>query len=214
MITIHQYLDKYKIPLESRQLIIGTIHPHNHEDFLTPFFYGNQNSIWKILSDVFPNELGPEITLNGILQFLQNRKIAVSDTIRECYRKFPTALDEDLEPKLLNWELIEQLKVSSVRHILFTSGFGKNNAFKLFYKDMIGLKITTEIRRQREVVLEPSILGRSILLSVLHSPSGTANRSLVRNKQYLAKKEEYQGLSRPVYQFKVDEYHQTFTKII
>ncbi len=214
MITTHQYLDKYHISTDCTHLIVGTIHPHNHEDFLTPFFYGNQNSIWKILSDVFPDELGPKITLESILQFLRNRKISVSDTIRECSRKTPTALDEDLVPNELNWSLIDQIKASSVRHILFTSGFGKNNAFKLFYKDMLGLPITARIRQQREVLLDAHILGRPVLLSVLYSPSGAANRSLSRNKKYLAEITKYQNSYRPIYEFKVDQYRQTFTKSI
>ncbi|MBK6965069.1 MAG: hypothetical protein IPH20_14305 [Bacteroidales bacterium] len=53
MITIHQYLDKYPISRDSKKLIVGTIHPHDHENFGIPFFYGNRSSIWKILSEAF-----------------------------------------------------------------------------------------------------------------------------------------------------------------
>ena len=133
MRTIHQYLDKYPIAKDSERLIVGTIHPHDHHNFSIPFFYGNVASIWTILSEAFPSELGKPIQLEGVLRFLKKRKISVSDTIIQCNRKKPSALDQDLIPVELNLKLREEIRNSKVREILFTSGFGRNNAFKLFY---------------------------------------------------------------------------------
>jgi G:T/U-mismatch repair DNA glycosylase len=142
MITRHQYLDRYPIAAESKLLILGTIHPHNTTDFQIPFFYGNRNSIWNLLSDAFPDELHKPISLDGVLSFLQSRKIAISDTISQCRRLNPTALDQDLIPEALNHDLLQQIRQSKIERILCTSAFGKNNAFKLFYEDILRQKIS------------------------------------------------------------------------
>src|ERR1035437_8135421 len=102
MITKHQYLDLYKISPDSQKLIVGTIHPHDHNSFILPFFYGNELSIWSILNQAFPNQLGNPITLKGILTFLDQKRISISDTIRECDRNSPTASDTDLVSIKLN----------------------------------------------------------------------------------------------------------------
>lgn len=81
MKTTHRYIQAHPISKNSRKLILGTIHPHNHKDFIIPFFYGNKLSLWEILNEAFNNEMGEEINLKGVLQFLGNRRIAVSDTI-------------------------------------------------------------------------------------------------------------------------------------
>lgn len=210
MITQHQYLDHYPIANNSKMLILGTIHPHDTARFQIPFFYGNRNSIWNLLSDAFSNELPKPITLEGVLSFLQQRKIAVSDTIKKCCRSNPTALDSDLVPELLNVELLNQIRQSKIERILCTSAFGKNNAFRLFFKDLLGQKITPSIRASREVMLEPEVFGRPVLIKALYSPSGTANVSLSKHPLYLRHKDQYAGSSRPVYDFKVDYYRQQF----
>ncbi len=210
MITTHQYLDKYPISKDSEKLIVGTIHPHNHDSFIIPFFYGNVISLWNILSEAYPNDLKKPIKLNGILDFLKFKKISVSDTIWKCERKNPTALDKDLIPIELNRQIKDNIKNSKISEILFTSGFGKNNAFRLFYVDILGLKITKEIRAKREVILKKEIFGRPIKLTVLYSPSGTSNVGLSKSKAYLDKKKKYEKSSRPVYDFKIDYYKEKF----
>ena len=210
MITTHQYLDLYPISPDSKKLIVGTIHPHDHENFEIPFFYGNRSSLWKILSEAFPKELHSPITLNVILDFLNSRKIAISDTIRECKRINPTALDKDLGPLLLNKQIVEQIKVSNINEILFTSGFQKNNAFKLFYVDILGHRITEEIRKNRKVIMNNDDFGRPVTLRVLYSPSGSSNVGLSKSRLYLETKSKYMDSHRPVYDFKIDYYKQMF----
>ena len=210
MITKHQYLDLYPISPNSKLLILGTIHPHNTDEFQIPFFYGNRNSIWNILGDAFPGALPNPVTLDGVLSFLQQRKIAVSDTIKQCRRVNPTALDSDLIPELLNDKLLAQIRQSKIERVLCTSAFGKNNAFRLFFKDLLGQKITPTIRASREVILEPEVFGRPVLIKALYSPSGSANISLSKHPLYLSRKDEYAGSSRPVYDFKVDYYREQF----
>ena len=210
MITTHQYLDKYPISKESKKLIVGTIHPHNHESFIIPFFYGNVISLWTILCEAFPKDLYTPLTLDGILDFLKTKKISVSDTIRKCERKNPTALDKDLIPIELNRQIKYDIQNSKISEILFTSGFGKNNAFRLFYVGILGLKITKDIKEKREVILDKEIFGRPIKLTILYSPSGTSNVGLSKSKFYLVNKDKYIKSSRPVYDFKVDYYKQKF----
>lgn len=211
MTTSHQYIDKYRIQKKSQVLILGTIHPHDTSLFKIPFYYGNKNSLWNILSDAFPNELKKPINLNGVLNFLELRKIAVTDVIRECRRIKPSALDGDLIPTILNTELLDQIKNSEVTRIYFTSGFGKNNAFKLFYKDLLKLSISTQIRKDRIICLDSEIFGRPILLSILFSPSGASNISISKSKNYLEVSEKYKTSYRPIYDFKVDYYREQFS---
>ncbi len=212
MRTTHQYLDKYPISADSEKLIVGTIHPHDHNNFIIPFFYGNVTSIWTILSDAFPKDLKTPLTLDRILEFLRDKKISISDTIVSCERKSPTALDKHLIPIELNKKIIDGIKNSKINEILFTSGFGKNNAFRLFFVDILGLKITKEIKEARELVLDKYIFGRPIKLTILYSPSGSSNVGLSKSKLYLASKEKYEKSKRPVYDFKVEYYRDKFER--
>lgn len=214
MITTHQYLAQYPVDPNSEKLIAGTIHPHNHEDFTVKFFYGNQCSLWKIMHAAFPDELRDPFHLNSILAFLQRRKIAMSDMIRECERTTPAALDRDLIPTVLNEELPHEIRHSNIREIFFTSGFGKNAAFQLFYKNVLGERITPAIRTNREVTLPPEILGRPMRLRILYSPSGTANTGLVRSADYRALADRYRHLPAPVQAFKVDYYREMFGSLL
>lgn len=210
IITKHQYIDKYPIALDSKKLIVGTIHPHNHDKFALPFFYGNVTSLWTLLSDAFPNDLKKPFTLEGILHFLNVKKIAVSDTIITCARKKLSALDNDLIPIELNTGMIESIKKSEITEVLFTSGFGKNSAFKLFYVDILKQKITDEIKQNRGLMLDAKHFGKPIKLTVLYSPAGTANLSLSKSNLYAAQKHKYVTSKRPIYDFKVDYYRDKF----
>ncbi|WP_316819424.1 hypothetical protein [Pedobacter gandavensis] len=214
MKTRHQFVGKYPILTKSEKLILGTIHPHFTEKFEVQFFYGNRSSIWKILNEAFDNEIGDPITVEGIVNFLRSRKIAISDTILECLRKNQNALDSDLIPEKLNYGLIDQIRNSTINEILFTSGFGKNNAFKLFYVDILKQKITKKIREEKFVLLDPVHFGRPVLLKILVSPSGSANIQLSRSKDYLDVKDNYVGYKTPVKQFKVDLYKDIFKNTI
>jgi G:T/U-mismatch repair DNA glycosylase len=210
LVTTHKYLDKYPVSADSEKLIVGTIHPHNYHSFEIPFFYGNKATLWKILSAAFPSELPMPLTLDNILNFLDKRKVSVSDTIRECKRQNETALDNDLVPIKLNEKLMADIQNSRIKQILFTSGFQKNNAFKLFYVDLLGLKITKEIKDNREVILDKSRFGREIKLTILYSPSGSSNVGISKSKLYLRNKEKYGCFKNPVYNFKVDYYKENF----
>ncbi|WP_448104061.1 hypothetical protein [Pedobacter panaciterrae] len=185
MITNHQYLFKFPIDPSAEKLILGTIHPHNHEKFLMQFFYGNELSLWKIFHNAFPSELPDPGNLRSVLVFLKNRKLTVSDTIISCKRLNPTALDEDLIPIKLNGKALKEgIMNSSIKEVLCTSGFNKNNAFKLFYCDILGLKLTSAIRKAKEIDLPLSIFGRPVKLRFIYSPSAYANRGIGNSPGY------------------------------
>lgn len=154
MRTSHQYIDHYPIEPDSTKLILGTIHPHDHQSFKMPFFYGNKLSIWKILHEVFPDELVNPADLEGVKAFLHSHKISISDTIRTCTRTNNSALDEGLVPEQLNYGLLPAIRDSNINHILFTSGFGTNNAFRLFYENILGQNITADIRQNKGCILD------------------------------------------------------------
>lgn len=212
MTTIHQYLNKYPVDPDSKTLIIGTIHPHNVGTFKLDFFYGNEASLWNLLSDAFPDELSKPVTLPGLLTFLSNRKISVSDTIMECIRKKPTALDSDLIPVKLNDDLIRQIRESSIDHLVFTSGFGKNNAFRLFYSGLLQQPITEEIKGKRNFTLLDKFFGRPVRVTIIYSPSGAANISLSKSKEFQQNRHLHADSKRPVYDFKVTLYKNVFEK--
>lgn len=201
-ITNHQYVDAYPIKPTDEILILGTIHPHNVEEFKMPFFYGNRNSIWNSLRDAFPEEIPSAYTIEDIKAFLRMRNIAVSDTILSCERIDNSALDRKLIPIVLNTALVDQIKRSNINRIYCTSGFGKNNAFRLFYERILGLKLTKEIRTAKRVVLPADIFGREVIVTILPSPSGAANISLSKSVGYTGS--TYFGqLESPVYRYKV-----------
>ena len=213
--TEHAYLEKYPIRKSSSKLIIGTIHPHNPQSFKLPFFYGKTCSLWNILAKAFPQELNFPCKLEGvggILDFLVRRNISLSDTIIETKYKnnIPSASDKNLLPIEFNYKLKEQIKNSNISTIFFTSGFGKNNAFESFYKNILGHKIITkEIKENRSVTLREEF-GRPLNLIVLYSPSGSANRGIAKSKLYKKCKHKYKGMPKPVAAFKIDYYREYF----
>lgn len=210
MITVHEYLDRYPVSPESLRVVVGTIHPHDTSRFKIPFFYGSKLSLWELLDRASDGEIGRPITLEGVLRFLKRHKISMSDTVRECRRKTSTWADNDLEPICLNTELLKQIRDSRIKEVLFMSGFGKTNAFKLFYVDMLGRRITPKIRKDREITLEKSVFGRSVKLSILYSPSGAANIALAQSEIYRERQTDYADSPTPVYDFKVDYYREKF----
>jgi G:T/U-mismatch repair DNA glycosylase len=191
MITHHQYLIKYPVDPKATKLILGTIHPHYHEQFELQFFYGNELSLWNIFHQAFPDELPNPQSLEDVLKFLKNRKIAVSDTILQCERVNPTALDEDLRVIVHNDKILKDaITNSAISEILCTSAFGKNNAFKIFYCDILKQKLTANIRQTKEVILPETFFGRSIKVRAIYSPASTANRGIGKSPGYKAVENE------------------------
>jgi|SRR6185437_1732268 len=189
LVTSHRYIEKYPIDRNAKKLILGTIHPHFHKEFEMDFFYGNELSIWRILHENFPTELRDPSSVVDVINFLKQRQIAISDTVLKCERLSPTALDKDLKILKYNSErLVRDIANSSINEILCTSGFDKNNAFRIFYCEILNLRLTTEIRQNKIVELPSSIFGRPVRVRAIYSPSPSANRGIGKSKGYKAVK--------------------------
>ena len=71
-------------------------------------------------------------------------------------------------------------------------------------------KITPEIRKNKEVILNKNIFGRAVKLTILLSPSGSANIAWATSAIYKQKAHLYKNSKRPVHDFKVDYYREKF----
>jgi len=209
MEEIHKFIDKYPIDLDSKHLIIGTIHaPHTD---LLEFYYGSSISIWKLFRDAFPKiDLNP-VRLDSILAFLIRNSISVSDTIKKCRRLNPNlASDDNLEPTEYNIALKDQLLMSKIENLYFTSGFGKNAAFKNFYVDILQNKWMEGVFRTNRR-FEIKIDDRPFTCHILYSPSGAANKSRGRSAEYKSTKHLYcSSQFPPTYAFRVARYQEIF----
>jgi hypothetical protein len=207
--TNHNYINTFPVKDTDTSLILGTIHPHDRDAFKIDFFYGNQNSIWKILASALPDINFDSKEL--IVSALSNSNIWISDMISSCDREDKKVTQDRLleNIKLNDTEIKNGILKSKISEIFFTSGFGKNNAAKLFC-DKFSIK--AELNDKREFDIPESKFGRKIKGIVLFSPSGQANIGISQNKLYLELKEHYNGCARPVNQFKIDFYREAFKK--
>ncbi len=212
----HLYLKRYPINPKSKKLIVGTIHPADSKRFLIPFFYGNRNSLWTILRDAFPNEFltsSPHpIELTEVLRFLNKTKISMSDTIVSCKRLSDSAQDRALSDLHLNTDLVEQILDSEIDQVFFTSGFGTNSAFRLFYQGILKKPLTSAMKSKREFI-DQETFGRPVRYSILFSPSGSAMRSIARSQEYLKSSVMYAGRATPIKDFRTDQYRTAFSFI-
>ena len=207
--TNHKYIHDYPVKEEDTALILGTIHPHDRDAFKIDFFYGNKNSIWKILAAAFPKlDIGSK---ESIIKALSNSNIWISDMILSCERENPKVTQDKLleNIKLNDLQIKEGISNSNISEIFFTSGFGKNNAAKLFC-DKFSIK--AELNNRREFYIAESKFGRKIKGIVLFSPSGQANIGITQNNLFIESKEQYAGYTNPVNQFKIDFYRVAFKK--
>ena len=187
MNTHHQYLylDSFPVDPGARAIIIGTIHPHERDEFVMDFFYGSRCSIWTILAEAFPGKLQDPTLLIAVRQFLARYNITMSYTIRSCQRLTNTALDAHLMPPVYNTSLVEQIKNSSIEQVFFTSGASKNCALRTFYTGVLKYKyLPTIVAKSKMGHLPVDIFGRKIGYTVLYSPATTADRGIKKSKRY------------------------------
>lgn len=207
LITLHKYISKYPIKRTDRFLILGTIHPDCSKSFEIDFFYGHKNTLWNIIGVASGIELQD---LNQILSFLNHYHIAVSDMVLECERdNINDTKDANIRPIKLNEKLKEQIIESHIDTIFFTSGFGKNNAAKLFFdyfKKFIIHKPPKKLNENREF----NILfnNKMIRCVILYSPSNLALMGIARGKGFKQAKEINSELVAK--QFRIDWYWSNF----
>src|SRR5690554_5281558 len=179
--TEHKYISNYPIKLDSKYLIIGTIHPHRTEDFEIDFFYGNKNSLWTILSDAFPNKDFSD--KENIVCRLDESKTSITDMIKKCDREDATITqDKELYNLCLNTDQIRNgITNSSITTIFLTSRFGKNNAAKLFVDNFKIRYKATWNEESSSFLIPKEVFGREINAIVLFSPSGQANTGISKS---------------------------------
>jgi hypothetical protein len=228
--TTHQFIKDSPCKPKDEYMILGTIHPHKVDEFEIPFFYGNKNSLWKILSAAFPNNKYPKIKFNignevekvkNINETLGTYNIFITDTLKTCERPdIKTTNDKDLiitEKDYNKTQIEEALKNSEIDTIFFTSAFGKNNAAKLFI-DMFGIKESSIRVSDNEFTFTiPEIAEKEIRGIVLFSPSNVACIGISKSQEYLAVKDKYtNGIHKsntPVKKFRIDFYEEKFKKV-
>ena len=102
----------------------------------THWFYGApRNQLWKILEIVYKRELKNR---NEKQQLFEEAGIGMTDVIKSCVRLEGTNLDENLEIKEYNKQVIEEILKQHQPKVLFTSRFVEKEFKKLFpeYKNI------------------------------------------------------------------------------
>lgn len=96
----------------------------------TAWFYGApRNQLWKILEIVYERGLKNRKQKQ---QLFEEAGIGMTDVIKSCNRKEGTNLDENLQIKEYNREVIEKILKQHQLKVLFTSRFVEKEFKKLF----------------------------------------------------------------------------------
>jgi hypoxanthine-DNA glycosylase len=121
------------IPEKIKCLIVGSFpgkEQTQYEPEETHWFYGApRNQLWKILEIVYKKELK---TRKEKQQLFEEAGIGMTDMIKSCVRKQGTNLDENLEIREYNKEVIEKILRHYQPKVLFTSRFVEKEFKKLF----------------------------------------------------------------------------------
>ena len=104
----------------------------------THWFYGApRNQLWHILELVYQRQLK---TRRQKQQLFEEAGIGMTDVIRSCTRKQGTNLDENLEIKEYNKDVIENILRRYKPKVLFTSRFVEKE-FKRLFPDYLNTDI-------------------------------------------------------------------------
>jgi hypoxanthine-DNA glycosylase len=96
----------------------------------TQWFYGApRNQLWKILEIVYKRDLKNKKQKQ---QLFEEAGIGITDIIKSCVRRNGTNLDENLEIREYNKELLESILKKHRPKVLFTSRFVEKEFKKLF----------------------------------------------------------------------------------
>ena len=186
----HPY--KPYIPPNANKLIVGNFpigkfsNPSRfHEQKIGEmnFYYGGaSNKLWRLMSAAFNTEL---VSLSQIKKFLNEHGFAMADILLSCRRVGGSALDTALYDKTYNLELKNIIEEKGFKELIFTSKHVASE-FKKHIGKFPELKHT-----------------------ILISPSPTAVRGLVKNREYLALKEKNPAMT--IEEFRIMKYKQVFS---
>jgi hypoxanthine-DNA glycosylase len=147
------------------------------------FYYGGaSNKFWRLMEKAFEVELK---NLTSIKKFLTEHGFAMADILSSCRRVGGSALDTALYDKTYNHELKNIIEKKNFREFFFTSKH-----------------VASEFKKH---------IGRfpEIKHTILISPSPTAARGLVKNREFLALKEINPALT--IEEFRIMKYKQVFS---
>jgi len=121
------------IPNDIQCLIVGSF-PGKEQTQIelneTHWFYGApRNQLWKILEVVYKRELKNRKQKQ---QLFEEAGIGMTDIIKTCIRIKGTNLDENLQIKEYNKDVIERILQEHQPKVLFTSRFVEKKFKKLF----------------------------------------------------------------------------------
>jgi hypoxanthine-DNA glycosylase len=121
------------VPQRINCLIVGSF-PGKEQTLCSPddthWFYGApRNQLWKILELVYARELKSRKEKQ---QLFEEAGIGMTDVIKSCIRTAGTNLDENLEVKEYNKEVIEGILKRHHPKVLFTSRFVEKVFRRLF----------------------------------------------------------------------------------
>jgi hypoxanthine-DNA glycosylase len=121
------------IPKNIKCLIVGSFPGKEQtqcEIDETHWFYGApRNQLWKILEIVYKRELKNRRQKQ---QLFEEAGIGMTDVIKSCVRTKGTNLDENLDIKEYNIDVIERILKQHQPKVLFTSRFVEKEFKKLF----------------------------------------------------------------------------------
>jgi len=121
------------IPVNIKCLVVGSFPGKEQTQFEmdeTHWFYGAaRNQLWKILEVVYKRKLTNRVEKQ---QLFEEAGIGITDVIKSCIRKEGTNLDENLDIREYNKEVIEKILKQHQPKVLFTSRFVEKEFKKLF----------------------------------------------------------------------------------
>lgn len=186
----HPY--KPYIPKNAKKLIVGNFpigkfsNPdrfHERKPQEMDFYYGGAtNKLWRLLSECFNVKLD---SISNIKTFLKDHHFALADVLLSCRRVGGSALDTALYDKTYNTDLKDIIEKENFEELLFTS----KHVYSQFRKH----------------------IGKfpHIKHTILISPSPTAVRGLVKNREYLELKSQNPELT--IEEFRLMKYKQVFS---
>jgi G:T/U-mismatch repair DNA glycosylase len=218
----HPWLKNYPILPKHKHLIIGT-HPPMPYNGKIHFYYGNMNEFWRFLEraygeSIFFNSQGqPE--LNSILNWLNNKDIALTDMLQYTCNSFSTDTEMEINSdEQFNQDLQLWLENSNIENIFFTSFSNGKSAYGLFRK---WCKKTFRIRLPdgKEVIdqgncINIEINGRKIRLFMLYSPSPAARRGIPSSLPFIKWLSLNPTLEIPTDAFRIYWYKEYFKSIV
>lgn len=165
-VEYHPY--KPFIPKDAKKLIVGNFpigkfsdptrfHEQKNGEF--DFYYGGAtNKLWRLMSAVFSEDL---TSITKIKKFLSEQNIGLADILLSCRRVGGSALDTALYDKTYNTDLAKLISKHKIEELYFTSRH-----------------VYTQFRKH---------IGKfpEVKQTILISPSPTAVRGLVKNREYL-----------------------------